>query len=55
MAVFCADGMGRPELEQALRFGDRLFPRGLRREGWSGEEQGERRDGEEKQKPHDGT
>jgi hypothetical protein len=25
MAVFCADGMGRPELERALRFGDRTM------------------------------
>jgi hypothetical protein len=34
---------------------ERLFREGLRGQGWSGEEQGERRDGEETRKPHDGT
>jgi hypothetical protein len=34
---------------------ERFFREGLRGQGWSGEEQGERRDGEETRKPHDGT
>jgi hypothetical protein len=32
-----------------------LFREGFGGEGWNGEEQGERRDGEETRKPHDGT
>jgi hypothetical protein len=52
---FARTEWGRPELERALRFGDRPFREGLRGQCWSGEEQGERRDGEETRKPHDGT
>jgi hypothetical protein len=46
---------GRAELERALPFAIALFREGFGGEGWSGEEQGERRDGEETRKPHDGT
>jgi hypothetical protein len=40
---------------ERFRLAIALFREGFGGEGWSGEEQGERRDGEETRKPHVGT